>query len=411
MARAIAASLAADDGDDFGGGGGAAPPPLRVAPGPVSKAAPERPRARSVVSLLDDDDDDDYSGLVDNGAAASDDDDGALSLGAARPRSGGSGAAPTGPAAVAATAGVKRRRDECAPASSESCASTVGSADVDRRGATSAASGRPASAAPAAASPRDCVSSIPAALASPAQPQRNPLPPLPVPGPADVPPEPPAGAAGCTRMQLRLPDGARLIRRFAASETVAGLYAAAAAAIGRPHTLAGLYVRAKAASSAPVTPDGLLIALQSLVTPGSLQAGVDRFSPTEAALAALRSALPGNVSVAPLPPPPPQGGPGAGGVDGSAAAAGVGAAPAPLRLSMRVSAAIPLSENGTLAAPEGGGAVRAPCGGEGSGASSCFDHWDLGLPAPWVSLAAWGGATLAEAGLGAASTVVVRLLV
>ena len=51
----------------------------------------------------------------------------------------------------------------------------------------------------------------------------------------------PAAGEGVTRLQLRLPQGRRMVRRFADSEPVSVLYALAGALLGRPHVLAGCY--------------------------------------------------------------------------------------------------------------------------------------------------------------------------
>ena len=52
--------------------------------------------------------------------------------------------------------------------------------------------------------------------------------------------EPPAGE-GVTRLQLRLPQGKRMVRRFAANEPVSVLYAVAGALLGRAHIVSGCY--------------------------------------------------------------------------------------------------------------------------------------------------------------------------
>ena len=422
MERAIAASLeggaAAGRSRGSSSSSAAVPPPPSKPQPPHATAAPPVPQprapAQTFVSLVDDDDDDgeDYRGLIDNGAA-SDDDAEAPAAAAAAP-------APA-PAVTPATAaaGMKRRRSDDGDAGGV-CA--AGNAAASAPVATPVAGAASSAAAPTSLSSSTAFS------------------PLPAPAPLDIPPEPPAGAAGCTRVQIRLPDGARLVRRFAAGETVACLYAVVAATLRRPHTLAGLYVRARAAAAsaaapassshgagvgttAAVAPDDLVAVVCSLALASprlqrgaasgaaSVAARAGRAEPLDSAsLDALRLRLPENVSVAPLPPPPLQGGAVA---PASPSSASEGDLPLrPLRLGLRVSAtgvaaAAVTSPDGRSewegAAPHAAAATTGPL--------PCFDHWDLGLPAPWVSLGAWAGATLAEAGLGAASAVVVRLLV
>ena len=404
-------------------------------------------------NLIDDDDAVDYGDLVDNGDAASDGASESKGPGLA----GDKVATGDGASLVAATtqsmpslahmsvvspqaAGLKRRRSDPTSGSSSSGPAVM---SPSSRGAAAAADS-------VALPPLSCVP------IDTRCPRRVSFPPPPLPGSLDMPPEPPAmqqlGGSGacsrqCSRLQIRLPDGSRLVRRLDPQETVAALYAVAACALGRPHTLAGLYVRARGAAAvaaaagvsasaavtassnspgAHVSPESLIAEVRTIVMQkrqlgsavgDSLAAPPDRSVPPNHAsgdgplsLEALSACLPENVSIAPLEPPPLQGGASAAALaSGPVDSLGKATLPAPppprpLRLSLHVSAHTGAADASATAASgaEGGACDPSP---------SCFDHWDLGLPAPWVSLGPWAGATLQEAGLGASSTVVVRLLV
>jgi len=85
-----------------------------------------------------------------------------------------------------------------------------------------------------------------------------------------ISPEPAAGE-GITRLQLRLPQGKRLVRRFASSEPVSILYAVAGALLSRPHILAGCYALHRVARSEAAANE---VGLPDSITPQSATAAL-----------------------------------------------------------------------------------------------------------------------------------------
>lgn len=93
-----------------------------------------------------------------------------------------------------------------------------------------------------------------------------------------------------TRIQLRLPDGKRFVRRFPSSSSVSEVYAVAAARIGQPHTLATRH-------SLQAIADGRCTAeeagLAEAITPAAARAALEKpLRPLQAEAFDLRSTFP-----------------------------------------------------------------------------------------------------------------------
>jgi hypothetical protein len=304
----------------------------------------------------------------------------------------------------------------------------------------------------------DCVSATArfaalALVAPPRDTELSPEPPLTLSTSALAAPAVEGSGVAVTRIQLRLPDGSRILRRFFATDTVSVLYAFASAALSRPHTLAGLHAAAQAAlDAASAVAAGTWAGavphnVKVRVTPAALVdtvcalCGVDSSGPRLVDHAALGAASAGHafersrlllqerisgaiarcppnlrvLQAAPAIPSTGAAGPVAlswGTASQTQTVAGLHSGPfgdeggSPSAATCSVSATALRVTLAVTARSSGGPEVQE----EQRASASCLDDWDLLLPHPSLSLGLWGGCTLSEAGLGSASVVNVLML-